>query len=214
MTPDQMRMARAKLDLSQDQVAEGVGITKKTLSNAENATNKLSSDNVDKLKFFYMTRGLEFTDFNGVRETPSGLRTFKGKSGFQEFYEDQYKTFKSEGGDVWLYNGVSTLIMDALGLDYVEMHKARMSKIKANINYRVIVEEGDATFFGSDYAHYRWLAKEQFNNKTIFVYGSKVALVNFDDDITVILIEQAEFADTLRRLMENMWDMNAKEPTL
>jgi DNA-binding XRE family transcriptional regulator len=214
MTPDQMRMARAKLDLSQDQVAEEIGITKKTLSNAENGTNKLSSDNLDKLKFFFTTRGLEFTDFNGVRETPTGLRTFKGKSGFQEFYEDQYKTFKAEGGDIWLYNGVSKLIIDALGMDYVEMHKARMSKIKNKINYRVIVEEGDATFFGSDYAHYRWLPKEQFNDKTIFVYGSKVGLVNFDDDITVVLIEQKEFADTLRRLMENMWDMNAKEPSV
>lgn len=212
MTPDQMRMARAKLDLSQDQAAESIGITKKTLSNAENGTNRLSSDNLEKLKFFYMTRGLEFTDFNGVRETPTGLRTFKGKSGFQEFYEDQYKTFKAEGGNIWLYNGVSELIINALGVDYIEMHKARMSKIKAKINYRVIVEEGDATFFGSDYAHYRWLPKEQFNDKTIFVYGSKVGLVNFDDDITVILIDQKEFAETLRRLMENMWDMNAKEP--
>lgn len=207
-----MRMARAKLDLSQDQAAESIGITKKTLSNAENGTNRLSSDNLEKLKFFYMTRGLEFTDFNGVRETPTGLRTFKGKSGFQEFYEDQYKTFKAEGGNIWLYNGVSELIINALGVDYIEMHKARMSKIKAKINYRVIVEEGDATFFGSDYAHYRWLPKEQFNDKTIFVYGSKVGLVNFDDDITVILIDQKEFAETLRRLMENMWDMNAKEP--
>ncbi len=214
MTPEQMRMARAKLDLSQDQVAEAIGITKKTLSNAENATNKLSSDNIDRLKFFYVSHGLEFTDFNGVRETPSGLRTFKGKSGFQEFYEDQYKSFKSIGGDVWLYNGVSKNVIDGLGSDYVEMHKARMSKIKANINYRVIVEEGDATMFGSDYAHYRWLPKEQFNDKTIYVYGSKVGLVNFDNDITVVLIDQQEFADTMRMLFDNMWNMNAKEPTL
>ncbi len=214
MTPQQMRMARAMLDLSQDQVAEAVGITKKTLSNAENGANKLSSDNFDRLKLFYTSRGLEFTEYNGVRETPTGLRTFKGKSGFQEFYEDQYKTFKAEGGDIWLYNGVSKHIMDALGQGYVEMHKARMSKIKNNINYRVIVEEGDDTFFGADYAHYRWLPKEQFNDKTIFVYGSKVGLVNFDNDTTVILIEQKEFADTLRRLMENMWEMNAKEPSL
>ncbi len=130
----------------------------------------------------------------------------------QEFYEDQFKTFKSIGGEVWLYNGVSKLIMDALGSEYVEMHKARMSKIKNNINYRVIVEEGDATFFGSDYAHYRWLPKEQFNDKTIFVYGSKVGIVNFEGDLTVILIDQDDFADTLRILMKNMWEHNAKEP--
>lgn len=209
-----MRMARAKLDLSQDQVAEAIGITKKTLSNAENGANKLSADNADRLKHFYQSSGLEFTDFNGVRETPTGLRTFRGRAGFHEFYEDQYKTFKAVGGDIWLYNGVSKLIIDALGPDYVEMHKSRMSKIKKNINYRVIVEEGDDTFFGADYAHYRWLSKEQFNDKTIFVYGSKVGIVNFDNDITVILIDQEEFAGTLRMLMENMWEQNAREPNV
>jgi len=212
MTPDQMRMARSKLDLSKDQVAEAIGITKKTLSNAENGSNKLSSENHEKLKFFYMAHGLEFTDFNGVRETPSGLRVFKGKTGFREFYEDQYKSYKSRGGDIWLYNGVSKTIIDSLGVDYVEMHKARMSKIKANFNYRVIVEEGDATFFGSDYAHYRWLPKEKFNNKTIFVYASKVGLVNFEDDITVILIDQLDFADTMRLFLENIWSLIAREP--
>jgi len=207
-------MARAKLDIGQDQAAERAGITKKTLSNAESGAHKLSANNADRLRQFYTAQGLEFTDFNGVRETPTGLRTFRGRSGFQEFYEDQFKTFKSVGGDIWLYNGVSKLIMDALGLEYVEMHKACMEKIRNNFNYRVIVEEGDDTFFGSGYASYRWLPKEQFNDKTIFVYGAKVGIVNFEGDITVILIEQEAFADTLRLLMENMWNQSAREPTL
>ena len=206
MTPHQMRAARALLDVSQGHVAESVGITVATLSNAEKGKSQLSPDNHDKIEHFFITKGLEFTDFNGVREAPTGTRIYKGNSGFKEFYEDQYQIIKNEGGDLWLYNGVSEFVVNGLGKDYVAMHKDRMSKIKSRFTYRVIVEEGDATMFGSDYAEYRWVSKDQFNDKTIFVYGSYVALVNFEGDLTVTCIEQREFADTMRQLMLNSWE--------
>jgi transcriptional regulator with XRE-family HTH domain len=211
MTPEQLRMARAKLGLSQDEVSERVGLTKKTLSNAETGAHSLSADYAQRLKDFYESCGLEFTDYNGVREKPSGFRTFRGKTGFRDFYEFQFDVIRREGGDLWLYNGVSKLIMDALGADYVSMHRNRMSEIKHRFRYRVIVEEGDDTFFGSDYAHYRWVSKNTFNDKTIFVFGSCVAFVNFEGDISVILIQETEIADTIRNLMENSWN-KAWEP--
>lgn len=213
MSPDQMRAARALLNLSQADVCESVGITRASLSNAESGKSRLEPDNYDRLRLFFISKGLEFTDYNGVRETPSGLRVYKGNSGFREFYEDQFKVIQAEGGDLWLYNGVSELVMNGLGKDYVEMHKNRMSKIKDRFTYRVIVEEGDATMFGSDYAHYRWVPKDQFNNKTIFVYGPYVALVNFESELTVTCIHQREFADTMRQLMLNSWD-RAEEPNV
>lgn len=212
MTPEQLRMARAKLDISQDLVAERVSIAKKTLARAENGESDVSSEIMSKLRAFYEASGLEFTDYNGVREAPTGMRIFKGKAGFRDFYEYQFDIIRKFGGELWLYNGVSSIIVDALGADYVDMHKKRMSAIKHRITYRVIVEEGDSTFFGSDYAHYRWVSKETFNNKTIFVFGPCVAFVNFDDEITVRVLNEPEAADTIRNLMENSWS-KAWEPS-
>lgn len=212
MTPEQLRMARAKLDLSQDMVAEHTGIAQKTLARAEGGKTDTSHEILSRLQSFYEDRGLEFTENNGVREKPFGNRIYKGKAGFRDFYEYHWGIIRRFGGELWLYNGVSKLIIDALGADYIEMHKARMSEIKHRIQYRVIVEEGDATFFGSDYAHYRWISKETFNDKTIFVFGPCVAFVTFDGNLTVTVIEQKDIADTLRNLMKNSWDQ-AWEPS-
>lgn len=92
------------------------------------------------------------------------------------------------------------------------MHIERMSKIKGKFTYKVIVAEGDNTFFGSDYAEYRWVPKETFNDKTIFVFGPCVAFVNFDDEINVIVIDEKGIADTQRQLMQTSWN-KAWEPS-
>ena len=213
MTPEQMRMARAKLDLSQDQVAEAIGITKKTLSNAENSANKLSSDNFDRLKLFYMSHGLEFTDFNGVRETPSGLRTFKGKSGFQEFYNDLYETVrKGKHTEITLFNGVSAQVLNALGEEFLQMHIKRMNEIKHKFRFRVIVEEGDSSYLGNSYCEYKWCPSDRFKNKTIYTYATKIALIDFEDITTVMLFDQKDFAETLLQSFDLSWDYIATNP--
>lgn len=211
ITAAQCRAARALLDWSQPDLAKKSGIHVQTISNFEHGNGSPTNKTLVTIRQTFENSGVELTELNGVRETSKNFRIFKGREGFREFYEDQYKIFRTIGGDCWLYNGVSKDVMEALGDEYVEMHKARMLKIKSKINYRIILEEGDSIMFGKKYAHYRWLPKKQFNNKTIFVYGPKVGLVNFDNDITVILIDQKEFSDTMRMLFENMWTMNTKE---
>lgn len=205
-------MARAKLDLSQDQVAEAIGIAKKTLSNAENGTNKLSSDNAARLRLFYLSRGLEFTDYNGVRETPTGLRRYRGATEFREFYDDLYETAKTVGGDICLFNGVSANVLKWLGEDYRKVQVERMIKIKDRYTFRVIVEHGDNVFFGATYCEYRWFPHDLFNHKTFYVYGSKVAFVNFDnDDVNVIVIDDQDIATSQLLLFNLAWEHIAIE---
>lgn len=212
MTPTQMRAARALLDVSQTEVAENIGITTKTLSNAESERSVISSQNHEKLKSFYEQRGVEFTDFNGVREKPTGNIIFKGQEGFREFYDLLYQTAKTAGGEIILYNGVSHLVMDALGADKVEEQKTRMEKIANNYRYRVIVEEGDNTFFGADYCEYKWLPREHFNDSTLFVFGSYFAVVDFSSEVEVLVIDNQKVADSQKLFFSQVWENMAVEP--
>ena len=212
MTPEQMRAARALLDISQGDVAEAIDITTKTLSNAESGRTVISGVNYDKLKLFYEQKGLEFTDFNGVRQKPSGNIILKGTSGFREFYDLLYQTAKTVGGDIILYNGVSELVVNALGAEAVAEQKARMQKIKNNYQYRVIVEEGDSTFFGADYCEYKWLPKKHFNDSTLFVFGSYFSVVDFSNDVEILIIDNQKVADSQKLFFEQVWDNVAVEP--
>lgn len=206
MTPAQMRMARAKLNLSQSEVADAIGVSTNTLSTAESEKSHLSSENLHRLELFYSSKGLEFTDYDGVRQAPSGLVLYKGRKGFKDFYDYQYEKLRKFGGDIWLYNGVSQQFIDALGAEFLAVHKERMSKIKDKFTYRVIVEEGDETAFGSDYAEYRTIPSDQFNDKTIFVFCGVLAIVDFSGELTVTVIEQAGVASSISQLMLNSWD--------
>lgn len=206
MTPAQMRMARAKLNLSQSEVAEAIGVSTNTLSAAESEKSNLSSENLHNLEIFYTAKGLEFTDYDGVRQAPSGLVVYKGRKGFKDFYDYQYEKLRKYGGDIWLYNGVSQQFVEALGSEFLGIHKDRMTKIKDKFTYRVIVEEGDKTAFGSDYAEYRAIPSDQFNDKTIFVFCGVLAIVDFSGELTVTVIEQAGVASSISQLMLNSWD--------
>jgi len=206
ITPNQCRAARGLLHWSQPDLAKQCGMHLQTISNFEAERSTPSKSSLEKITRAFEYAGIQFTEYNGVREKPSDLRIYRGNTGFREFYEDLFKVAKEEGGDLWLYNGVSKLVIEGLGEDYVKMHKERMTKLKGRFTYRVILEEGDDIMFGSEYAHYRWISKDQFNDKTIFVYGPYVALVNFEGELTVTCIHQREFADTMRQLMSNSWD--------
>ncbi|MEZ5887533.1 MAG: helix-turn-helix transcriptional regulator [Paracoccaceae bacterium] len=206
MNSAQMRMARAKLNLSQGEVAEAIGVSTNTLSAAESEKSSLSAENLHNLELFYSSRGIEFLDYDGVRQAPSGILTFKGRKGFRDFYDYQYEKLRKFGGDIWLYNGVSQNFIEALGADFLTIHKQRMEKIKNKFTYRVIVEEGDETAFGSAYAEYRTIPSDQFNDKTIFVFCGVLAIVDFSNELTVTAIEQQGVASSISQLMFNSWD--------
>ena len=206
MTPEQMRAARAHLNLSQSEVAEFIGVSNTTSSSVESGKSDMSSSNLHKLELLYTSKGLEFTDYNGVRQAPSGIIVYKGKSGFKDFYDYQYDKLRKFGGDIWLYNGVSRQFIEALGDEFLAIHKERMTKISDKFTYRVIVEDGDQTAFGSNYAEYRSISSDQFNDKTIFVFCGVLAIVDFGDELTVTVIEQEGVAASISQLMLNSWD--------
>jgi transcriptional regulator with XRE-family HTH domain len=213
ITASQIRQARAHLNLDQTKVCEDCDINKTTLSNIENEKSGGNASTLSKLQLYYEGLGLEFIEGDGVRKAPTGVKYYRGSSEFRQFYNDLYETTKSLGGDIWLYNGVSDLVLNNLGKEFLAMHVERMLKIKDRFRYRVVVKEGDDSFLGSSYCEYKWLPADMFNDKTIFVYGSKVAFLNFDnDDVLVVVLDQVDTAETMRHFIEDAWETKAFDP--
>lgn len=218
ITREQLRAARGLAGFGQKMVAENIGVDPKSISNIETGKGELSSPNATKLVSFYESRGIEFTDCNGVRQSPSGVRIYNGNAGFQQFYDDIYETARTVGGDMCLYNAASHLVIGALGADYVQIQQERMMKLKAKrpdqYTYKVIFAEGDATFFGDTYCEYRWINPEHFNETATFVYGDKVGLATFrNNDVDVVVIKNAGFAESQKKQFGLLWQMT-HEPTL
>ncbi len=208
----QIRAARALLNISQDTVAEATGLSKHYLSQIENAHTGGKADALERIESFYTIMGVEFLEHDGVRRHPTGMRILRGQEGFREMYDDIYKTVQHGHAEITLFNGVSQLVLDGLGSDFLKMHIARMQKAKDNFRFRVIVEEEDTSYLGNTYCEYKWFPTERFNDKTIYTYGDKLAFVNFEGEVMVTLFDQKELADTMRFYFDLAWDSVAMEP--
>ncbi len=206
----QARAARAILGLEQAEVSIGTGISRNQISKFEKGDAGLSSRNLQKLLSFYQTRGVQFTEDEGIRLRPGmEKREYKGQVEFRAFFDDIYETAKAHR-EINIFNGVPDLLVKWLGEEWYDMHAARMRKIK-KLDVKAIVEHGEKNLIGSNFAKYKWFPKSKFHKDTIYIYGDKVAFINFDDEVRVLVIHQKDIAQSQRILFNIAWGSVAED---
>lgn len=202
----QVRAGRELLGLNQAAIAEIMNVSLSKISRAENGDTK-SLDTLLEMKDVLDRLGIELSDDGGVRPKQSRVDRLIGREGLCAFMDDVYATAKTVGGEICLFNGVPAQLQKWLGKDWYDMHAARMQKIKGNFNFKVVVREGERQFIGGGFAEYRWFPAKLFNERTIYVYGSKVAFLSFDpDNVRILVLHQDEIADSFRILFNIAWD--------
>lgn len=207
----QIAAARQLLSWSQEDLASRSGVSKPTIVRMEKDLPSVKDDLRHRVLDAINDNGIEFIE-GGVREFKNTLKKYSGMEGFQQFYNDIYQAASTIGGDLCLFNGVSDNVTRWLGDDYLEAHVDRMMAIKDNYRFRVVVKEGDKVFFGRNYCDYRFFPEHLFNDKTIYIYGGKLAFVTFlPHTVEVLVIEQAELADCQRLFFDLAWNYVAME---
>ena len=100
-----------------------------------------------------------------------------------------------------------------MGQDSYERHAQKMKNIQKPYNFKIIVEENDWFFIASEVAEYRWFPKELFDKQSFYAYGKKLAFLNFsENDVQVMILEQAKFSDGFKVLFNVAWNNVAKIP--
>lgn len=205
ITPTQMRAARAMLDVSQGHVAEHLGIAANTLSKIESGQSDVSMSRMSEIQRFYEREGIEFTGNDGVARKSGGVEEYKGRSGFLDFMDDVYETTKASGVDIFVNNVDERQFLRWFG-DAAPSHVKRMRTIE-NLNFKILVEEGDSNFPASDYAEYRELQKENFGSVPLYLYGNKSAFMVFkEDDVEIFVVKHTEISTYFRNRFLGFWN--------
>lgn len=208
----QIAAARQLLGWSQTDLAARSGVSKPSIVRMEHDLNSVKYDIQESIRHTIEDNGVEFLESNGLRENRQDIRKYNGKDGFHQFYDDLYTVITATGGEICLFNGVSTQVTKWLGEDYLKMHVERMLTVTTPFNFKVVVKEGDSVFFGLQYCTYKWFPETLFNDKTIYIYGNKVAFITFKkDDVEVIVIDQEELAECQRLFFDLAWNYIAME---
>lgn len=206
----QCRAARGLLGWSQQELAKKCDMHKQTISNFEANHGSPSKETIEKITHIFEIGGIEFIDSEGVRLNRNQVIVYEGQKGIRDFFDDVYKE-ASSGCEINLFNGVPNLLIKGLGKEYYDMHAQRMLKIKDKFSAKIIVEESEKNFIATGFAEYRGFPKDRFNNRTIYIYGSKVGFFTFsEDNVSIRVFVSAELAASMRVLFDIAWDKVAK----
>ncbi|MAF98836.1 MAG: transcriptional regulator [Micavibrio sp.] len=205
LTIDQIRAARALLDWSQQDLAEHADLSQTGIARIENGTNKPNSKTIAKIEAAFDRANIEFIGTSGLRKRTGEIRTYEGQQGFVDFLIDAYERLKTSENKNVVVNNVDEHDFMKWEGDYCEIHQARMEELQAH--YKIIVREGDTNFTASDYAEYRWLSSEFFNDISYYVYADVAALINFtENNVRVFAIHSLDIANFYRKEFDNVWE--------
>lgn len=216
VTRSQIAAGLALLDMSQAELAENTGISKPTISNLLKPSIgwETKSSTRNKIISFLESRGIEFTEHEGVKKSPSIL-TLRGREGFRYFMEDVYDVSKTVGGEMCIHNARPANWLKWLGEDWYDMHKERMLEAykEKKFRYRISVQKHDYTFIAKAYAEYRWVPDEIFNQQSVYVYGDRLALMCFSEtSAEIFVLRKQEFAESFMAIFDLMWNSVTEIP--
>ena len=207
LTTNQIRAARAYLNLGQSDIAEAVGVSVANISDIENERTDAKAGTLKAIQAYYEQAGLEFTDDGGVRPRTALLQTYQGKLGFAQFLDEMYDIAKKHGGDYCLWNARPSNWVKWTSKEKYAAHAARMAALGERLKVRITTMEGEKNLISSSFAEYRWIPKGLFNDQSFYAYGDKLAFLNFGkDDVTVVVLNSADFARGFRVLFNTAWE--------
>jgi transcriptional regulator with XRE-family HTH domain len=204
ITTAQIRGARGILDWSQSDLSERTGMSPTSLSSIEKGITQPRDTSIRIIQKAFEDEGIEFIGGDGVKIKSGEIRTYRGSSGFWGFYEDIYRTCMEHHGDVCVSNVNERKFLKWLGEDNLAKHKKRMSEIEG-LRYKILVKENDDYFVASEYAEYRWIDPKLFASVPFYVYGNKLAILLFGNEVEVIVLDYPSIAETYKIQFNSLW---------
>lgn len=215
LTIEQIRAARALLDWSQSDLAEHAGLSQTGIARIENGTNKPNSSTLVKIQTAFDSGGVEFIGTSGVKKRSGEIRTLSGATGFIDFMHDVYQGAVDFDLPICLHNAKPDNWFKWMGEEEYLKHSKRMVELtkEKTIDVRITALEGDQNFIASNFAEYRWLPADKFNDQSFYAYGDKLAFLTFSEDaVDIKILQNLQFANGFRVLFNNAWETVARIP--
>ncbi len=206
----QVKAARSLLGWSQKDLSIKSGVPLQIIQNIDAGRKKSpAQDEWDAVTETIENAGIEFIECDGVRRKQEYIKKFKGSAGFKEFMEMVYEEANKNGGNFCIYNASPSKWKLLVNDDWNKMHIARMTEVfkRGNLHFRITCPYSDANFMGRDYAEYRYIPNEKWNERSFYIFGQYVAILIFNKkDVEIILFRDRIVADTFLDIFNTIWN--------
>ena len=206
ITTAQIRGARGILNWSQGDLSDRTDISATSIGSIENGLTQARESTLTIIQKTFEDAGIEFLPNDGIRKKTGEVKIYQGRGGFWEFYEDVYQTLSLNPGEVVISNVDERKFEKWLGAENIETHVVRIKKLKG-ISYKILIREGDEHFIATpDFGEYRWMPTEFFSSVPFYVYGQKLAILLFESEPTVIVLDYPSVAEAYRSQFQAFWE--------
>jgi len=199
----QIRAARGLLGWNQEELSKKAGIARVSVKNIETGVTTPRRDTLESIYEAFQDYGVEFMPNDGVRMQDATIHVFHGIKGFKLLLDKMYETVIAHSNkEILIANNTEPYDLGKDVMDYLNMHLERINK--AGIRERILCCEGDTNFVGP-LSSYRWVPKEHFYNSPTFIFGDKVAMLIWGPPTKITLINDPQYAISLRNLFMFAW---------
>ena len=207
ITTAQMRGARGLLNWSQSELSKRTGISTTSIGNIEAGNTQARESTLRVIRQAFENAGIEFIGTEGMRKRTDYIRTYEGREQFWDFYEDIYSTLQSNKTDILVSNADEKEFAKWLNEEQISKHIERMVRISAQ--YRILISEDDNfTLATSKYAQYRGMPSTMFSSVPFYIYGGKLAIIQFNPEPYICVINNAAVANAYKLQFEALWSMS------
>lgn len=200
---EQIRAARALLDLNQNELAKAAGISLRTLNTLERAVVAPRMETLRALQAVLEARGIEFLPDQGVKLRSERLDVIKieGSHAVEKFLDDITDQLK-DGGEV-LFNGIDERKFANIDNTIMDRYFRKLHKQK--IAERLLVKEGDY-FFVAHPSRYRWAREKIFGRMIHIVYGDSTSFLFWEPSPRLVIMRNQSVAETFRAQFNAHWE--------
>lgn len=199
---EQIKGARGLLEWTQDDLAQASKLSKPAINNLERRIARPRINTIFKIQKALEGAGVEFID-GGVRFRTETLnvKVWEGDEAMVRLINDMLETFGDNKGEV-LIAGIDERRFTQSGGQTVM--RALEKFWQAGHNDRLLARDGD-TYFISPHEGYRWVPEDVFMQVPYMVYANKYALILYGPPAKIVLVENAQIAQTYRGQFEYQW---------
>jgi transcriptional regulator with XRE-family HTH domain len=211
ITARQIRAARGLIGWTQSDLAEAAGVSRSTIAAIEKEAAKVNPtpDIVERIRKTLEESDVEFLAQEGVRIRHPLIYEDDMPDASRRLLEDIYNVssgFKFDTGrsDILIYGLREEDAQRSVG-DYLTEHIERLKL--AGLHEKVLCGPDTRTFLRPR-SSYRRLLKLDLSVSPVHVYGDKIAIVHWRPKEFVISIESRPFADAVRAMFYELWNMH------
>ncbi len=211
ITTAQIRGARGLLNWSQNDLSERTGISGTSIGAIESGSTTPRKSSLEKIRQTFEDSGIEFVGQDGIRKKSLQVDILKDVEGFKKFSSDVHAAAQNDTREILQAYVDDSQFAQWLGDSDAITH---VTKIEAahKKNFKIIQKEGDCYFPARNYAEYRWIPAKQFLAVPFMVFGDKFAIVLYEPDPTIIVMNYPVLAEAYRLQFSLLWEQAIQPP--